>query len=196
MLATRLTFASLATLALLAVPGCGNGSSPATKDQPAPVAAPSAVERGAYLVATSGCHDCHTPMTMTPTGPGPDMSRALSGHPEGMVLPPAPAPVGPWIIASAATNTAHAGPWGTSFTANLTPDADTGLGSWTEQDFVATIRNGRHLGAGRQILPPMPWPVYRNMTDDDLKAIYAYLRTVPAIENRVPEPLPPAIASR
>jgi hypothetical protein len=96
------------------------------------------------------------------------------------------------VMTSSATNTAHAGPWGVSFTANLTPDADTGLGQWTLKDFISTIRTGRHMGRGRPVLPPMPIPVYNNFTDADLEAVYAYLRTVPAIKNRVPEPLPPA----
>jgi mono/diheme cytochrome c family protein len=151
------------------------------------------VARGEYLVTTSGCHDCHTPLMMGANGPEPDMSRALSGHPAGMALPPAPRlPEGPWIASVAATNTAWAGPWGTSFTANLTPDAETGLGKWTLKDFKDTIRTGRHMGRGRPVLPPMPIPAYRNFNDRDLEAIYAYLRTVPAVGNRVPEPLPPA----
>lgn len=152
--------------------------------------------RGKYLVDTSGCHDCHTPFKLGPKGPVPDMSRMLSGHPEAMVLPPAPQlPPGPWAVVSAATNTAHAGPWGVSYTANLTPDADTGLGRWTVRDFVSTIRTGRHMGKGRPVLPPMPVPVYNHFTDQDLEAIFAYLRTVPAISNRVPEPMPPAAAT-
>ncbi len=158
--------------------------------------APSAmVERGRYLVTTSGCHDCHTPWKMGAEGPEPDMSRALSGHPEQDRLPPAPRlPDGPWIATIAATNTAWAGPWGTSFTANLTPDRETGLGKWTLENFREAIRTGRHMGRGRPILPPMPYPMYRHMTDEDLAAIYAYLRTIPAIRNRVPDPLPPAAA--
>lgn len=199
MSAIRSTFAVpslLAVLSLVAVPACNPESPPARHDDPpAPIAKPSPVERGKYLVATSGCHDCHTPMTMTASGPGPDMSRALSGHPEAVVLPPPPAPVGPWIAATAATGTATAGPWGVSFTANLTPDPETGLGTWTTRNFIDTIRNGRHLGAGRPLNPPMPWPVYANMTDEDLAAIFAYLQTVPAIKNRVPAPLPPATAA-
>ncbi len=154
------------------------------------------VERGLYLVKTSGCHDCHTPFKMGANGPEPDMSRMLSGHPEAMVLPPAPTlPPGPWLMVSAATNTAHAGPWGTSFTANLTPDPETGLGQWTVNDFKATIRTGRHMGRGRPVLPPMPVPVYNNLNDRDLEAVYAYLRTVPAMKNKVPEPLPPQAAT-
>jgi hypothetical protein len=88
--------------------------------------------------------------------------------------------------------TAWSGPWGVSYTANLTPDPETGLGSWTEQQFVDTIRSGRHLGRGRPILPPMPWPAASNLTDADLASIFAYLRTIPAVANRVPDPLPPA----
>jgi mono/diheme cytochrome c family protein len=153
----------------------------------------SKVERGRYLVETSACHDCHTPWVMGPEGPHPDMSRALSGHPEDLVMPPAPTlPEGPWIAQFSASNTAWAGPWGVSYTANLTPDEDTGLGLWTFDNFRDTIRHGRHLGRGRPVLPPMPWAVYRNMTDADLEAIYLYLRTVPAIRNKVPEPELPA----
>jgi mono/diheme cytochrome c family protein len=151
------------------------------------------VARGKYLVSTSGCHDCHTPFKPGPNGAEPDMTRALSGHPEALTMPPAPAlPPGPWLVTMAATNTAFAGPWGVSFTANLTPDADTGLGQWTLKDFMSTIRTGRHMGRGRPVLPPMPIPVYNNFTDTDLEAVYAYLRSIPPIKNRVPEPLPPA----
>lgn len=151
------------------------------------------IARGKYLVTVAVCNDCHTPWKMGPDGPEPDMSRMLSGHPADFPLPPAPAlPPGPWIASFAATNTAWNGPWGTSFTANLTPDPETGLGKWTLRNFVETIRTGRHMGRGREILPPMPYPMYRNFTDADLEAIYSYLRTIPPIANRVPEPLPPA----
>jgi len=123
------------------------------------------------------------------------MTRALSGHPESFVLPPAPPASGPWIVSVAATNTAYSGPWGTSFTANLTPDKETGLGAWSEQNFVRTIRTGRHMGQGRPVLPPMPVPVYQNFSDDELKAIFAYLGSIPAIKNRVPTPRPPVAAA-
>jgi len=149
------------------------------------------VGRGKYLVTIAGCNDCHTPWKMGPAGPAPDMSRMLSGHPESFQVPPAPAPQGPWLVSAAATNTAWSGPWGVSFTANLTPDAETGLGKWTLRNFVDTIRSGRHMGRGRQILPPMPIPMYKHMTDDDLEAVFAYLKSIPAVSNRVPEPLPP-----
>ena len=88
--------------------------------------------------------------------------------------------------------TAWAGPWGVSYTANLTSDPETGLGRWNADTFVKAIRNGRHEGHGRELLPPMPARYYANLTDDDLKAVFAYLETVPAVKNRVPQPLPPA----
>lgn len=153
--------------------------------------------RGRYLMSTSACMDCHTPWKMGDKGPEPDTSRLYSGHPQELVMPPAPVlPEGPWVMTAAATNTAWAGPWGVSFTANLTPDRETGLGRWTEQDFIRTIRSGRHMGRGREVLPPMPIAVYNHFTDRDLKAIYAYLRTIPPIRNQVPDPLPPAPAAR
>ena len=119
------------------------------------------------------------------------MSRMLSGHPEQIALPAPPRLAGTWAVSVADTNTAWSGPWGISFTANLTPDADTGLGKWTLRDFTATIRTGRHLGRGRLILPPMPISMYKHFTDEDLDAIYSYLRAIPPVRNRVPEPLPP-----
>jgi len=147
--------------------------------------------RGKYLVTVAGCNDCHTPWTMGPAGPHPDMTRMLSGHPQDVALPPPPAAEGPWLVSAAATNTAWSGPWGVSFTANLTPHLETGLGRWTLRNFVDTIRSGRHLGRGRPILPPMPIPMYKHFTDEDLQAIYLYLQSIPPIDNRVPEPLPP-----
>ncbi|MEO6132152.1 MAG: diheme cytochrome c-553, partial [Saprospiraceae bacterium] len=107
------------------------------------------VKRGEYLVTTMGCNDCHSPKTMTPEGPAPDMSRQLSGHPASEVLPKMPAKSfvapGQWILLNSGI-TSFTGPWGTSFTANLTPDA-TGLGNWTFENFDRAIRTGKHLGA-------------------------------------------------
>jgi hypothetical protein len=153
------------------------------------------VARGGYLVKTMGCMDCHVPWKMFEDGPGPDLSRGLSGHPEALAITsPAPTLPAPWVFSAAGTNTAWSGPWGVSFTANLTPDDETGIGTWTAETFRAAIRTGRHLGRGRPILPPMPWPMYRNLTDADLDAVFAYLKSRPAVRNRVPEPLPPAPA--
>jgi hypothetical protein len=152
--------------------------------------------RGQYLVTIMGCDDCHTPMKMGPKGPEPDMSRRLSGHPQGLKLPkaPAPDPTG-WMWAGNATNTAFAGPWGVSYAINLTPDA-TGLGSWTEANFLRALREGKHLGVGRPIVPPMPWPAYARATEEDLRAVWAYLKTVPPVKNQAPEYQPPQVAKK
>ncbi len=150
------------------------------------------LERGRYLVTVLACNDCHTPWVMTPKGPGPDMSRMLSGHPQDLVVPPPPTLTdGVWGWVGSNTNTAFAGPWGVSFTANLTPDENTGLGVWTEENFINAIRLGRHWGVSRPLLPPMPWPFYSQLSDEDLKAVFAYLQSIPPIRNEVPEPLPP-----
>ncbi|HVS63369.1 MAG TPA: c-type cytochrome [Thermoanaerobaculia bacterium] len=179
------TLSSAAALALIAL-GVARSATP---DPQAADSTQARIERGHYLVETSGCHDCHTPWHMGPEGPEPDRSRSLSGHPQDFEMPPPPAPNGPWIVSAAATNTAWAGPWGISYTANLTPDELTGLGAWTEDIFVNAIRTGRHWGQSRPILPPMPWQVYSNMTDEDLKSVFAYLRSIPPIRNQVPDPV-------
>lgn len=150
------------------------------------------VKRGEYLITTGLCHDCHTPLMMGPNGPAPDMSRALSGHPQDISVT-APAPKSePWMGSFSPTLTAWSGPWGVSYSANLTPDPETGsLSGFTEEQFIQTMRTGRHKGQGRQILPPMPWPWIGQRTDDELKAMFAYLRSVKPVKNKVPDPLPP-----
>jgi hypothetical protein len=158
----------------------------------APTSAASPVERGEYLVTIMGCNDCHTPLAMTARGPEPDMTRMLSGHPETVpITAPQELAPGPWIAAVSTTMTAWSGPWGVSFTANLTPDEETGLGTWTADTFIAALRTGRHEGLGRPILPPMPYQMYGKATDEDLRAMFAYLQSIPAISNRVPQPLDP-----
>lgn len=149
----------------------------------------SRIERGKYLVSIGGCNDCHTPFKMTAKGPEPDMDRMLSGHPEQFKLPPAPKAEGPWIWSGAATNTAFAGPWGVTYAANLTPDKNTGTGIWSEEMFISALRTGKHWGqaSARPILPPMPWQGYAKMTDEDLKSVWAYLRSIPPITNHVPD---------
>ena len=151
-------------------------------------------KRGEYLVTTGLCHDCHTPLVMGPDGPGPDMTRALSGHPQDIVVTaPAPRPgaVGPRPRSD--------------------PDRMVGaLGRELHRQSHARSGNRRaarfHRAAvhpdaahragtrarGGQILPPMPWPLIGQMTDDDLKAVFAYLRQIPPLRNKVPDPIPPA----
>jgi hypothetical protein len=178
----------------LAAQGPGGAPPPIVPMSPAAQAAAYSnadkVARGEFLVRVGGCHDCHTPLKMTEHGPEPDMSRMLSGHPEDLVMPPPPAPSGPWISSTSGTLTAWAGPWGVSFTKNLTPD-ETGLGKWTADQFVMALKSGRHEGRGRPILPPMPWTNYGALAEEDLKSIWAYLQTIPPVKNKVPDPLPP-----
>jgi mono/diheme cytochrome c family protein len=179
----------------VAMAACQPAAPPPTP-APDPAAVKAAqVERGRYLVVTGDCSGCHTPKVMTDKGPDLDTTRLLSGHPAAETLPPVPAgvlsPTG-WVGMNNANVTAFAGPWGVSFTRNLTPDQATGLGSWTEDMFIKTLRVGKHQGEGRDLLPPMPWQSIRQFNDEDLKAIWAYLQSIPPIENAVPDPLPPA----
>jgi mono/diheme cytochrome c family protein len=148
------------------------------------------VARGKYLVTYGGCSDCHTPLKFGPNGPEPDLTRFLSGHPGDVELPPPELKPGPWFAVTAGM-TAWAGPWGISYAANLTPDVNTGLGIWTEDMFNKAMRTGKHMSTGRDILPPMPWQNLAALTDADLKAIFAYLRTLPPVRNEVPRPTPP-----
>ncbi len=171
-----------------AVAGCGK--SEAAEGPKAPPESRAA--RGKYLVSVLGCNDCHTPLKMGPKGPERDYTRLLSGHPEQLKVGDAPQVPPPWMMTMVSTGTAFAGPWGTSFAMNLTPDVNTGIGLWTEEMFMRAIRDGRHWGQSRPIMPPMPWDVYRNLTDEDLKSVYAFLRTIPPLTNHVPEYRPPA----
>ena len=179
------------TLAACAQPPAEPASSEAAQTP----AAQSPVQRGLYLVTLGGCHDCHTPKNFGPMGPEPDMSRMLMGHVASEKIPAVPAGViapDGWGAVASNGLTAWAGPWGVSFASNLTPDTATGIGSWTEEMFIKTLREGKHQGEGRPLLPPMPWQSLAKATDDDLKAMFAYLRSIPAINNPVPEPIPPA----
>jgi mono/diheme cytochrome c family protein len=155
--------------------------------------AESQVARGEKLIIGGGCHDCHTPKKVGPNGPEADMSRMLSGHPEAeKITAPFKQPPGiPWTTHVNDHLTAWSGAWGVSFAANLTPDENTGLGIWTEDMFVSAMQKGRHMGKGRQILPPMPWNYYGQLPEEDLKAMFAYLKSIPAVANRVPVPLTP-----
>jgi mono/diheme cytochrome c family protein len=182
---TRIAFLALAALpvALLVLGG---------KAPQAGRANASLVKRGEYLVRFGGCSDCHTPKRMTARGVEEDLSRHLAGHPGDAKLPPPPAlPPGPWSVMTAGS-TAWSGPWGVSYASNLTPDVTSGMGLWTEEMFLKAMRAGKHYGVSRDILPPMRWQGLAGLTDEDLKAIYAYLRSIPPVKNRVPDPLPPA----
>ncbi|MDO9695198.1 MAG: diheme cytochrome c-553 [Candidatus Latescibacteria bacterium] len=152
------------------------------------------LQMGERLVQVLDCNICHSPKVFTPQGPRPDATRLLSGHPAGVRLPAIPKGViGPEAWGGLHDNnmTAWAGPWGVSFATNLTPDNETGIGVWTEEMFVNAIRKGKHMGVARPILPPMPWQAYSHLSDEELRAVFVYLKSLPPIKNEVPAPLPP-----
>lgn len=151
------------------------------------------IARGKYIVITGGCSDCHTPKIYTNMGPVPDSTKTLSGFQSGETLPqfdPKIVQPGMWVITES-NFSGWVGPWGISYAANLTPDKETGIGTLSEEMFIKTLREGKWMGVGRQLLPPMPWPNMAQMTDQDLKAIYAYLMSLPPIHNEVPQPVTP-----
>ncbi len=151
------------------------------------------IERGRYLVTLTGCNDCHSPKKMTPNGPVPDGTRLLSGHVAEEKLPEVPPNIFGLDKWGAITNnnlTAWIGPWGISYSANLTPDKETGIGNWNDEFFIKILRTGKFMGAGRDILPPMPWYNYAKLTDADFKAIFAFLKSLTPVKNQVPASIP------
>jgi hypothetical protein len=150
--------------------------------------------RGKYIVTVSACHDCHSPKVFSPErGMELDTNRLLSGHPKEEQLPPTPgsgAKSG-WTLFSPGL-TASQGPWGLSYSANLTPH-ETGIANWTFEQFKTALRKGKYKGleAGRPLLPPMPWQMYQNYTDDDMLAVFTYLKSLKPIDNLVPYPVAP-----
>ncbi|HEX4440643.1 MAG TPA: diheme cytochrome c-553 [Thermoanaerobaculia bacterium] len=185
---------AVAVAAAAALTAQSKPASPATSRQAAPnKSADARIARGAYLVTAAVCDDCHTPKKWIPGRPDPVPleGKRLAGHLESETLPQPPALSQSWVAVGSQDFTAWAGPWGVSYAMNLTPDENTGIGSWSEATFVQAMKTGRHMGASRPILPPMPWQSYGQLTDEDLKSIYAFLRTLPAVRNRIPDPAPP-----
>src|SRR5580765_780874 len=139
---------------LLLAAGCQQPApAPTQSTAPAQTApAQSPVERGKYLTLVGGCNDCHTPKKLGPDGPEADMSRELSGNPateKVAVVPEGLIAEGKWLTIANNHLGAWAGPWGVSFAMNLTPDKETGLGSWTPEMFIGALRTGKHQGTGR-----------------------------------------------
>lgn len=193
---TKMTLALTAVISgICLATACNEASESSGTETAAPAATASyggyeTIEKyGEHLVIIGGCNDCHTPKKMGPAGPEPDMSLMLSGHPAQQPPPPLDqkeaAAKG---LAATQTLTGWVGPWGFSYAANLTPDS-TGLAGWTEAQFIKCLREGKYKGLDntRPLLPPMPWQGMALMTDDELKAIFAYLKSIPAIKNAVPE---------
>lgn len=166
-----------------------------TEAQPvadAPISNDSLVKRGQYLVTTMGCNDCHTPLKMTPQGPAPDMDRMLSGHPSYIPVANFDGPTSKNYALFNMTATSMVGPWGISFSANLTSD-ETGIGNWSEEQFKTALTKGKFKGMpeGRELLPPMPWRNFINIKDEDVKAIFAFLKSTKPVSNVVPGAVPP-----
>ncbi|HWH64181.1 MAG TPA: hypothetical protein VNS50_12940 [Ginsengibacter sp.] len=158
----------------------------------------SQVKWGAHLITIGGCNDCHTPKKMGPNGPEDNIDLELSGHPSQM-----PEPVVDrkemeskgLVVTSGLTQ--WIGPWGISYAANLTSDS-TGIGGWKEDQFIYCLRHGKWMGLqdARYLLPPMPWQGIGQMTDDELKAVFAYLKSTKPIHNIVPQPQLPVLAMK
>lgn len=153
---------------------------------------------GEHLVAIGGCNDCHTPKKMTAMGPVDDSTLMLSGHSEKLPAPEVDrkAMESKGLVVTS-DFTSWVGPWGISYSANLTPD-ETGTGNWTEQQFVYALRNmvSKGVPGARPLLPPMSMMPVKNMTDDELKAVFAYLRTIKPIKNNSVQPTPPVLAGK
>jgi len=151
------------------------------------------IKHGEYLVTSMGCHDCHSPKKMGPNGLEIIPELMLSGF---------QADNPPMITDTSITSkgfsiyypdlTASAGPWGISYAANLTPDVS-GIGSWTEEQFKRALTEGKFKGieGSRMLLPPMPWFNLTELKDEDVKAIFTYLKSIPPIRNVVPAPIAP-----
>lgn len=154
------------------------------------------ISRGEYLVNILDCTTCHSPKVMTAHGPVPDTSKLMSGHPENLALPNVDADLiykEGWALMSG-TVTAFVGPWGTSYAGNLTPDV-TGIGAWSEEQFINALKHGKYKGleGSRPLMPPMPTSAFKHLTDDDVRAIFMYLKTLRPVKNHVPAYEPPVV---
>lgn len=149
------------------------------------------VQYGKYLVTITGCNDCHTPKKMGPKGPELIEELLLSGFQGKNAIPEFDKEkIQKGFAEMSPDMTAAAGPWGISFAANLTPD-ETGIGNWTFEQFKTAMTQGKYKGManGRPLLPPMPWFNFTEMKDEDLQAIFAYLKSIKPVENVVPSPV-------
>ena len=184
-----ITAAMLAFASATILVSCKNDSVVSEK-KPVAMDSTEKVKRGEYLVSIIGCDDCHSPKRMGPMGPEIIPELRLSGYPSSRPIQKADSNVVKqgWALLGSDLTSA-VGPWGMSFSGNLTSD-ETGIGNWTEENFLRAIRQGKYKGLenSRPLLPPMPWFVYKNMSDEDLKSIFAYLKTVKPVENVVPIP--------
>jgi len=148
----------------------------------------SLIKRGGYLVTIAGCDDCHTPKKMGPMGPEPDMDKRLSGYRSEVPFPSVDTNIikSGWALANGEL-TGWAGPWGASFAANLTSD-ETGIGNWSEEQFKKALTQGKWKGmdGNRSLMPPMPWQNFSHFTDEDVKAIFTFLKSTKPVKNVEP----------
>ncbi len=181
--------AAMAVVVAAAIVACQDlaGNIPAAKKE---LPDSALIARGDYLVTSMLCDDCHSPKSMGPEGPVIIPELRLSGHTAGTVLPAFDSNEVKkgWVLFSP-DFTAIAGPWGASFAGNITSDA-TGIGNWSYEQFKRAITQGKYKGleTGRPLLPPMPWPQFSSLHDDDIRAIYAFLKSTPPVKNIVPAP--------
>ncbi|GAA4325240.1 diheme cytochrome c-553 [Flaviaesturariibacter amylovorans] len=198
---TLLSLGAIAFVTLGALVACNADQKPSEKTEGLVVAGattPSADEmiaRGRYLVTIMGCGDCHTPKIMTAQGPAPDTAHLLGGHPAQLSVPaPNQEALKSWVLFSP-TLTAYAGPWGVSYAANISSD-ESGIGNWSEEQFFRAMREGKYKGLpnGRPLLPPMPWQQFAQATDEDLRAIFSFLKSTQPVANVVPAAAPPTAA--
>ncbi|WP_320112545.1 c-type cytochrome [Draconibacterium orientale] len=173
---------------------CTTGSKPsAAETQPAELTGEELVARGEYLVTIMGCNDCHSPKQMGANGPELIPGLLLSGYPEERPILDLKTELTAQGFATFYPDlTGSVGPWGMSFAANLTPDA-TGIGTWSEEQFKKAMKEGKYKGLDgtRKLLPPMPVENFRDIKDEDLAAIFAYLKSLPQVKNVVPAAIPP-----
>lgn len=179
---------------LIALSGCTEKKFNLAEAKESKIKTDGLVDRGKYLVLVMDCIACHTPKKMSEQGPIPDMDRYMMGFDSSSNLsqPPKNVPLGPWVLFNGEL-TAAIGPWGTSFAANLTPHK-TGIGAWSIEQFKKAMTEGKYKGHEntRPLMPPMPVEAYKNLTNDDVEAIYMYLRTIKPIDNIVPGYIAPS----
>lgn len=188
---TYLTILMLASATTGLLVACTSGAGrPETSE--VVISRDSLVNRGSYLVYTMLCDDCHSPKKMGPNGPEIIPELRLSGARHDTKLPPLDAAQirKGWTLFNE-DFTSIAGAWGVSFAGNLTSD-ETGIGNWSEEQFRKALTQGKYKGMdnGRGLLPPMPWPQFSILKDEDIKAIYAFLKSTKPVSNVVPAPIP------
>jgi len=186
-ISSLLNVPSLFIIALVSVIAIGCNQKPAEEI----AYSPERIEIGQAVVEGWNCTFCHTPQIQGPDGKFiADPKRFMSGHPSDEEIPTIP----DMVITSPEwmefLDNLGSTVWATDnvlvFSANLTPDDETGIGTWSETEFVETVRQGRHKGIERRIKYPMPWRELSELSDEELLSVYEYLMTLQPVNNKVP----------